>query len=207
MPFPTYFNLSDDKKERIMDAAIKEMSLHAYEYVNLANIIRDASIPRGSFYQYFKDKRDLCDYVYSYIGTLKVSYFGDLLLENCPLPFLERFRQIYLKGIEFAKDRPLLVKAGQHMIKSDTYMQSSAVKEGIQGVILLFKSFIIKDQDKGLIHPSIDSELLATLMLDFMNKISIDAYLEDDVDFDLIESKVNQVIDILRKGIEVYVSS
>jgi hypothetical protein len=47
--------------------------------------------------------------------------------------------------------------------------------------------------------------LLSTLMLEFMNKISFDAYHEEAVNFDLIQDKINQVIEIFKKGIEAHV--
>lgn len=50
MPKETFFNLMKDKQERIMNAIIKEMGIHAYEHININNIIKDAHIPRGSFY-------------------------------------------------------------------------------------------------------------------------------------------------------------
>lgn len=59
MPTQTFFDLSEQKKNRILHAAYTEFADHPYEKVSIQSIIQTAKIPRGSFYQYFTDKEDL----------------------------------------------------------------------------------------------------------------------------------------------------
>jgi AcrR family transcriptional regulator len=59
MPKQTFFNLSTDKKDSLINAAIKEFSRVPLFEASISNIIKDAGIPRGSFYQYFEDKEDI----------------------------------------------------------------------------------------------------------------------------------------------------
>lgn len=63
MPKETFFNLPDDKKDRILEAAKKEFTHNVLLKSRVSNIIKDADIPRGSFYQYFEDLDDLYFYV------------------------------------------------------------------------------------------------------------------------------------------------
>lgn len=62
MPNNTFHNLSDEKKENIFIAAYKMFNNNKYEDVTIRDIIKEANIPIGSFYRYFKDKDDL--YIY-----------------------------------------------------------------------------------------------------------------------------------------------
>lgn len=64
MPTETFFNLPKEKQRRILDAAKKEFSRTSLKEASIANVIKDAEIPRGSFYQYFKDKEDLYYYYF-----------------------------------------------------------------------------------------------------------------------------------------------
>ncbi len=64
MPKETFFHLTDEKKGRIMSAAKKEFSRVPLNEASIARIIKDAEIPRGSFYQYFEDKEDLYFYYF-----------------------------------------------------------------------------------------------------------------------------------------------
>lgn len=64
MPKETFFHLSKEKQRRIMKAAKKEFSRAPLGEASIAQIIKDAEIPRGSFYQYFEDKEDLYFYYF-----------------------------------------------------------------------------------------------------------------------------------------------
>jgi AcrR family transcriptional regulator len=59
LPKPTFFNLSKEKQELLINAAKKEFSRVPLYEASISNIIKDAEIPRGSFYQYFQDKEDV----------------------------------------------------------------------------------------------------------------------------------------------------
>lgn len=59
MPSERFFNLPEEKKKRIIKAALKEFARVSYEEISINRIIQEAEIPRGSFYQYFEDKQDL----------------------------------------------------------------------------------------------------------------------------------------------------
>lgn len=59
MPKALFFTIHEKKKTRIIEAAIKEFSLQLYEKASINQIIKEADISRGSFYQYFEDKEDL----------------------------------------------------------------------------------------------------------------------------------------------------
>jgi AcrR family transcriptional regulator len=59
MPKQTFFHLSKQKQESLINAAKREFSRVPLYEASISNIIKDAGIPRGSFYQYFEDKEDV----------------------------------------------------------------------------------------------------------------------------------------------------
>ncbi|MBN2604355.1 MAG: TetR family transcriptional regulator [Bacilli bacterium] len=63
MPKDTFYNLDIEKRQKILDAAKKEFSANPLRKSRVSNIIADAKIPRGSFYQYFEDLDDLYYFV------------------------------------------------------------------------------------------------------------------------------------------------
>ncbi|MBB6447103.1 TetR/AcrR family transcriptional regulator [Bacillus benzoevorans] len=63
MPKQTFFNLPEQKRKILMEAAEKEFTRVPIFEASIANIIKMANIPRGSFYQYFADKEDLYFYL------------------------------------------------------------------------------------------------------------------------------------------------
>lgn len=63
MPKKTFFNLSPDKKQRIIDAVYDLFIEEDYEKVNIRAIAKRAGISIGSFYEYFYDKDELYLYL------------------------------------------------------------------------------------------------------------------------------------------------
>lgn len=63
MPKQTFFNLSKEKRDMLIGAAKKEFSRVPFSEASIANIVKNAEISRGSFYQYFNDKEDLFFYI------------------------------------------------------------------------------------------------------------------------------------------------
>lgn len=73
MPKETFYRLPDEKRERIMAAAEREFLENSFEEASINRIIKEAAIPRGSFYQYFEDKKDIFLYI---VSTHKNEAFG-----------------------------------------------------------------------------------------------------------------------------------
>lgn len=83
MPKQTFYNLKDDKREKIEQALIKEFSQASFEKSSISNIIMEAKIPRGSFYQYFEDKEDAVSYVIDkFIKQGKEKIYNSLIINK-----------------------------------------------------------------------------------------------------------------------------
>lgn len=59
MATDTFFRLPEEKRTRILESAWEEFMRVPYSEASINRIIRNADIPRGSFYQYFTDKEDI----------------------------------------------------------------------------------------------------------------------------------------------------
>ena len=63
MPKETFLKLSEEKKQKVLNAAKREFARVPIEQVSIKNIVENAEIARGSFYQYFESKEDLLAYI------------------------------------------------------------------------------------------------------------------------------------------------
>ena len=63
MPSNTFFNLPDEKRSKLLSAAVQEFRRVPFNDSSINKIIQAAEIPRGSFYTYFADKEDLLLYL------------------------------------------------------------------------------------------------------------------------------------------------
>lgn len=63
MPTDTFNKLPEEKKTKVILAAKKEFARASLRDASIKNIVEDAGIARGSFYQYFDSKEDLLQYL------------------------------------------------------------------------------------------------------------------------------------------------
>ena len=63
----TFLNLKEDKQERVIRAGLAEFSRVPMERASVTNIVKNAGISRGSFYQYFDGKEEMYKYIVSVI--------------------------------------------------------------------------------------------------------------------------------------------
>lgn len=79
VPKQTFFNLEQRKKEKLIDALKQEFSRVAVHEASIANIVKFAQIPRGSFYQYFHDKEDAFLFLMTLYGEENKKRFVEYL--------------------------------------------------------------------------------------------------------------------------------
>ena len=82
MPSSTFLNLPAEKQEKLLEAATREFSHKPFNEASINQIIREAGIPRGSFYMYFQDKEDLFLYLIKGYMDQLLMLLEELLLQN-----------------------------------------------------------------------------------------------------------------------------
>ena len=82
MPKQTFFHLPQNKRDTLIQAAKREFSRVPLHEASIANIIKEADIPRGSFYQYFDGKEDLYYYLLNQISEKNNERFLAFLKEK-----------------------------------------------------------------------------------------------------------------------------
>lgn len=109
MPKRTFNRLDDDKKERVMRAAIEEFLSRGFENAKIEEIAQNASVAKGSIYQYFEDKKEL----FLYSVTWSIDYFMKLIDRQTPLKDMDVYDYFLSSGREryaLIKKEPLLVE-------------------------------------------------------------------------------------------------
>ncbi len=114
MPTQTFFRLPEEKRARLTEAAWKEFTSVRFADASINRIVRDAHIPRGSFYQYFGGKEDvfflLLDSLYEACLGLAARALDDAkgdLFDAVPLVFERLFsdasRRRLARGMELLR--------------------------------------------------------------------------------------------------------
>jgi len=81
MPFDTFHNLSEEKKNRLIKAGRREFTKFSIHNSSLNRILKRAEIPKGSFYSYFQDKDEFYWFILNDVIRPRISSYDDLLIE------------------------------------------------------------------------------------------------------------------------------
>ena len=113
MPSATFYNLPEEKRERLLRAAREEFSRVPYESASVNRIIQSAGIPRGSFYMYFTDKEELFGHLMDSYGALLERRMGELLEQRG-----QQLVSALTPGITVPADASLLGKAVGNLLSN-----------------------------------------------------------------------------------------
>ncbi|AGA70741.1 transcriptional regulator [Desulfitobacterium dichloroeliminans LMG P-21439] len=216
MPNQTFFNLPEEKRERITEAAIREFSAYPFAQVSIARIIEQAGIPRGSFYQYFKNLKDLYKYIFKLAIEKKLRYFEDKIpeLHGDSFDFFKTLRKLFVVGIEFAQEHPELLALGDRFIKDiNLQLREEVLAEQNSKSLNIYGEMLRKGYELGQLDPAMDFTA-ALLMMQALNIAFTDAYLSLSLNSQgsiLEDSRYQDLIDkmlyLLAHGLEKRVIS
>ena len=108
----TFRNLPDEKKQRVLNACIREFGEHGYDGSSMDRIIRAAEISKGGIYGYASSKEEL------FLGTVEYTYthlydYLKIRLDRegrkLPQDLLDRLKLTADIAIDFYMDHPHFV--------------------------------------------------------------------------------------------------
>ncbi len=160
MPKSTFHNLSDEKKARISDAALQEFSVRTFSQASLNRIIKNADIPKGSFYQYFENKEDLYLYLMEGPAKEKMEVFNRVKGVNPDADVFEVVLNATREFLERGKVKPGYVEAAMLMELDNSEFIQKIRKLSTEKYVEILE----RDKRRGLIKPEVDSELVVNMI-------------------------------------------
>ncbi|MBE9048407.1 TetR/AcrR family transcriptional regulator [Pleurocapsales cyanobacterium LEGE 10410] len=95
MPHQTFFNLPDKKRKAITDLAIAEFANNDYKNASITKIVKQAKIAKGSFYQYFEDKKELYLYLVDLASKEKLAFMRQAQPPETNMGFFPYLRWLF----------------------------------------------------------------------------------------------------------------
>ncbi len=189
MPKQTFFNLPAEKQQTLIDSMKMEFSRVPFMNASIANIVKHAEIPRGSFYQYFEDKEDAFFYLFQKeMEDINTLFLTTLRKNNGDLfdSFIDIFRNVLMK-FQNDEDRDFFKNAFLNMnYKMEKMMSIGFNKEKFDKRLASIRELIDWEllnihQEEELKHVM---QILGTvtsfnLMHNFANSISFDKAMND----------------------------
>jgi len=205
MPKQTFFNLPDEKRQRVVETAIDEFARRSYHKARVTAIADKAGIAKGSFYQYFEDKKDLFKYIMDLAVNIKMEYINhDMITNKKKYGFFQLLREIYQSGIRFARENPQLLAIGNQLL-NNRELQLEIMGEYKDQSSEFFQQLLVEGVEKGELDPEIDTALISSLLTG-LNYALIDiVYKDGRIDLDKIEDEmqiINKMLYFIENGIK-----
>jgi AcrR family transcriptional regulator len=202
MPKQTFFHLAKDKQDTLIQSAKEEFSRVPLHEASIANIIKNAGIPRGSFYQYFEDKEDLFFYLLNQLAQKNQERFISILKEkNGDLfeTFIDNF-QFMVKSHRNAEHKNFFKNVFLNMnykqentLANNIYMENQ--KNQYLSMINLINREKLNIQDERELHHVMKIISAVT----FQNLIQV--FVKDSTDEEALRNYLEQ-IELLKRGLQ-----
>ena len=163
MPTETFFNLPEEKQRSIIDIAIDEFAENPYEAVSISQMVRRAGIAKGSFYQYFEDKRDLYLHLFEMIVQEKQAFLQQAPPPSEDMDVFEHLRWVARAGASFELSHPKLAKFGYRVVTDDVPLPEETLAIARTGGRTFFEQFMRNGVEQGVIDPNVDAGVAAFL--------------------------------------------
>jgi AcrR family transcriptional regulator len=116
--FSKFFNLNQEKQDRILNAALKEFVQKGYENASTNEIVKEAEISKGLLFHYFKNKKTLYLFLYEHFMEM---FIQDIVakLDRHENEIFARYRQIGLLKFELYSKYPEMFNFIKSIYKED----------------------------------------------------------------------------------------
>jgi AcrR family transcriptional regulator len=164
MPKKTFFNLPDEKREKILDIAITEFAENSYTAASVSEIVRKAKIAKGSFYQYFDNKKELYQYLIEYGTEERFNILKKLPVPKKDASLFDYLRLHFLSAVYFEVHKPRLAKIAYRAFIEE--IPFPEMKEDLQrrGTTQFFKQLLTQGLVHGDVAVWIDTDMAAYVL-------------------------------------------
>ncbi|WP_017473553.1 TetR/AcrR family transcriptional regulator [Amphibacillus jilinensis] len=200
-----FFKLDQEKRDRIINAAMQEFAEQGYDKASTNQIVKQAGIGKGMLFYYFDNKQTLYHYLLDYglDMTLDKLFNG---IDTSDRDFIERMYKITEQKLEIFKQYPDMISfigtfmlsdqsaVPDRIVKKYEELQKKGLEKAYENIdYSLFREDIDVEKAFKLIQWTIDgyaNELKARLHNHKFNEIDLDPYRQEFYDYLAILKRV-----------------
>lgn len=171
MPLQTFLNLSEKRKNEILDAAYEEFALNSYSAASLSGIIKRLGLAKGSFYRYFRSKKELYLYLIQHATAKRLGGVREML-ESEDKTLYEKLVENFALKIKFDLQFPVISGFLYNVWLERNNEEAGNVEKMMKNEIdLLIKNLLKIHVAKGEIRKDIDTDQLSFTIMQVQSGI------------------------------------
>lgn len=159
MPSQTFFNLPEDKRATITKIAIAEFASNDYDSASITKVVKQAKIAKGSFYQYFKDKKELYLYLVDLASQQKITFLQAAKPPEPQMEFFSYLRWLFSVGTKFELTYPALSQILYRAVYGDLSFREEVLSMTQASSNKYLKQLVCQGIERGDITDQIDPDM------------------------------------------------
>ncbi|RPJ20215.1 MAG: TetR/AcrR family transcriptional regulator [Chloroflexi bacterium] len=213
MPKQTFLNLSEEKRRVFVEIALDEFANNDYNSASVSKIVEKAGIAKGSLYQYFEDKQDLFLYLLDVANQEMLAHVTQTPPPDPNADFFETLRWQMSVTVQAAVKFPVHSKLARRAYSSPLPFHDAILEKAKKVRAEHFQSMVSQAQASGRLDPALDPAVVSFMIQGLMNdlgpflhdllgKSKFGKRKGDWIALPEVEEVFDQVIDVLRSGLE-----
>lgn len=213
MPNQTFFNLPEKKRQKITELAIAEFANADYDNASISNIVKQAKIAKGSFYQYFEDKTDLYLYLIEAASQQRIDFIQESRERKQFTDFFAELRWLFVTSTKFSAQYPQLSQILNRAVYGDSPIKETVFQKIQAASRQPVQELVEKGIASGDLRSALDPDLATFMVLTagdslryfIPEKLSLDMRKlaeggDIEIDMQAIERIFDELIQILERG-------
>ncbi|MCD4714792.1 MAG: TetR/AcrR family transcriptional regulator [Clostridiales bacterium] len=195
MPKDTFYNLPQEKRERIIEAALMEFEDNSFDQASTNKIIEQSGISKGSFYQYFEDKKDLYKHLIQLMVEAKLKYITPAMQNPFNHDFFEVIHDMNEAGLKFAVDQPRFLKIGSRLMQDKNHvLYREIIAENQDRAFEAYRALVKNAMDRGELRQDLDVDFTARTIFIMSSEIVTFA---TNGSFETLTEDITEILDKL----------
>lgn len=191
------------KRDAIIRAAIHEFGENSYSSASVNKIIRESKTSKGTFYHYFRGKKDLYITIIEESMEVKQEYLTRMIdqIKNTGPDFFTLLKAHAKAGTRFMLENPDLYKFGIQFAKDGSLMRDELEKKYLPEVGRSFEK-VVRAGFEGRQRPADFPMDFAARIISYTMTHYYEILFDEDETPALweIERRLNFLFELLRKG-------
>lgn len=178
---PTFMNIPEEKREKILAVAVNEFAHNGFENANINTIAKKAEVSVGSLYKYFDTKTDLFLTSVDY-GLKNLEVIMETIVQSDE-DVMVKLEKLIRVAIEFSRRNTVLIKLYNEVTSESNAELVKKIATYVESVTSeAYKKAIIEGQVAGEIRTDIDPGMAAffvdNLLMNIQFSYACDYYCE-----------------------------
>jgi AcrR family transcriptional regulator len=166
VPTRTWERLDPVRRAAIVEAAEQEFGSHGFADGSLNVIARQAGVAKGSLFQYFSDKTDLCSHIGEGVSYRVRSHMEDRMVELDPRrPLFDFLADVFESWVEYFAKHPR-----ERALTAATQLEQGTAAAAVRGIcdrhfLEVVAPMLDGAQRRGDLRPDADLDALLALLV------------------------------------------